>query len=387
VVAGLDARLGAQALAVLDHPDVRRAEAAWRGVRFLCDRLAFRRGARLDLLPATRETLDAALHFGVLLPEHAEGAGRVPLAAVVVDHAFEATSADLAALADLAGTGASLQVPVVASAAPAFFGLAAPTDLARLPPVRTLLDQQAYAAFRSLRARPEAAFLALAVPPFVLRAPFGPSNPDRALPVEGGETVWGGAALLAAAAMAARHAAVGWPTLGAGTVVGDLPVRTTRMGALPLSAAFSESVLQDLGRAGFLSFSGPLQTDRAVVGPPATTALPADASADGSAQVSLSAAVFTALAAHRALGIGAGLAGADPDAALAEIDARFRAFLRTPAGAPPEDAVTVQRLDEHETETSHTYGVRLRPPEPILALPVGVVFGVEVPKEAAADGG
>ena len=50
-----------------------------------------------------------------------------------------------------------------------------------------------------------------------------------------------------------------------------------------------------------------------------------------------------------------------------------------------EDAVTVQHLDEHETETSRTYGVRLRPPRAVLPQPVGVVFGVEVPKAPAPD--
>ena len=385
VLADLDARLRAQVLAVLDHPDVRQAEAAWRGLKFLADRLAFRRGARLDVLAAPKAALAEALHFQVLLPEHAEGLARVPLATVVVDHAFEATSADLAALADLAATGASLQVPLVASVAPAFFGLDAPTDLARLPPAVTHLDRPEYAAFRSLRTRPEAAFLALALPPFVLRPPYGPDHPDRAHGVEGGATLWGGGALLVAAAMAARHAETGWPTAGTGAVVEGLTVRKTRMGALPLAAAFGDSVLQDLARAGLLGLSGPLQTDRAVLGPPATVARPEDASSDARAQASLPTAVFTAVASHRALAMGPELAGLDDVAALDEIAAHFRALLST-GTALPDDAVTVQAMPEHETATSRTFGVRLRPPGRVLPGAVGVVFGVEVPKDAPADG-
>jgi type VI secretion system protein ImpC len=385
VLADLDARLRAQVVAILDHPDVRRLEAAWRGLKFLVDRLAFRRGARLDVLAAPKGALAEALHFQVLLPEHADGLERAPLGAVVVDHAFAATSADLAALGDLAASGASLQVPVVASVGPAFFGLDTPTDFSRLPPVVSLLDRPEYAAFRSLRGRPDAAFLALALPPFVLRPPYGPDHPDRAHGVEGAQILWGGGALLVAAAMAGRHAETGWPTPPAGTAVAGLPVRKTRMGALPLAAAFGDSVLQDLARAGLLGLSGPLQTDRAVLGPTATTARPDDASPDARAQVSLPAAVFTSIAAHRALTIGPELAGMDEAVALDEIGARFRALLHT-GSALPDDAVTVQSLAEHETATSRTFGVRLRPPARVLADAVGLVFGVEVPKDAPSDG-
>ncbi len=121
-----------------------------------------------------------------------------------------------------------------------------------------------------------------------------------------------------------------------------------------------------------------------MLGPPVTTAIPADASGDAQARASLPAAVFTALASHRALTVGPACAGLEPAAAIAEIDRRFRAFVRGDAGPVEPDAVTVQHLDEHETETSHTYGVRLWPPRAVLPHSVGVVFGVEVPKTAAA---
>ena len=83
--------------------------------------------------------------------------------------------------------------------------------------------------------------------------------------------------------------------------------------------------------------------------------------------------------------IGQACAGLEPEAALQEIDRRFRAFLRGDGGPVDEDAVTVQYLDEHDTETSRTYGVRLRPPRAVLPHPVGIVFGVEVPTAKPAE--
>ncbi|MEO0559118.1 MAG: type VI secretion system contractile sheath large subunit [Bacteroidota bacterium] len=379
-------RLRAQISEIVEHPDVRRAEAAWRGLKMLVGRLAFRKGAALTVLASPKAPLAEAVHYQVLLPEYDDGLKRVPLAAVIIDHDVEPSSADLNTLGDLAASGASLQVPMVLSVSPAFFGLATPTDFSRLPPATAHLQKPEYAAFRSLRTRAEANQLVLAIPPFVLRHAYGPDHPDKAHGVEGGERLWGGSALLVGAAMAEAHNERGWPTASAGQAVGDLHVRNTRMGAMPLSASFSDSVLDDLARAGILGFSGPLRTDRAVMGPPATTANPADASADARARATLPASIASALATHRALTIGPECAGMDTETAIAEIDRRFRAFLRKDSGPVDEDVVTVQHLEEHEAETSNTYGVRLRPPRSVLPHTVGIVFGVDVPKSAPADG-
>jgi len=379
-------RLRGQLSEIVEHPDVRRAEAAWRGLKMLIGRLAFRKGATLTVLAAPKAPLAEAVHYQVLMPEYDHGLERVPLAAVIIDHDVEPSSADLNTLGDLAASGASLQVPVVLSVSPAFFGLATPTDFSRLPPATAHLQNQEYAAFRSLRTRPEANQLVLAVPPFVLRHAYGPDHPDKVHGVEGGERLWGGSALLVGAAMAGAHKERGWPTTSAGQAVGDLAVRNTRMGAMPLAASFGDSVLDDLARAGILGFSGPLRSDRAVMGPPATTANPADASADARARATLPASIASALASHRALTIGPECAGMEPEAAIAEIDRRFRAFLRSDSGPLDDDVVTVQHLEEHEAETSNTYGVRLRPPRHVLPHSVGIVFGVDVPKAAPSDG-
>ena len=378
----LGSRLRGTIATLIEDETVRRAEAAWRGLKLLVDRLNFRKGARLSVLAAPKDALAEAVHYQILLPEYDHGTSRTPLATILLDHEITATSNDLNMLGDLAASGASLQVPVVASAAPIFFGLEAATDFSKLPPTTALLQQQPYARFQSIRKRPEASQLALAVPPFLLRPAYGKDHVDKAFGLSGGERLWGGAALLVGMAMAEAHKSRGWPVAGGGQAVPDLEVRNTRMGAMPLAASFSDSILDDLARAGILGFAGPLRTDRAVMGPPASTATPADASGEARARATFPAAVTSALASHRALTVGPECAGLGIEAAIAEIERRFRSFL---GSTTAEDAVTVQHLEEHDSETSRTYGVRLRPPREIMPHPVGIVFGVEVPHEPAAD--
>lgn len=372
LTADLDRRLAAQLDALLNAPETRRLEAAWRGLAFLARRAAFRDGLHLDVLPASRKTLAEALHFQLLLPEHA-GDGSEPLAAIVIDQAFGRTTPEIEALTDLASTGASLQVPVIATADAAFFGFEKPTDLVRLGPLRQHFATEPYLGFRKLRASDEAQFLALALPGFALREP-------HALPGAATESgvLWGGGALLAAAAMLERHRATGRPIPSAGAAVGDLVVRKTRVGGLPLAASFADRVLMDLAAHGFFAFQGPLNRDLAVAGHPAVVRAPE--SEDGG-RSTLAAAVFTALAAQRLLAEQERLAGHDPETVETTLAHAMRRFLGLNRDDGDEPAVTVQYLDEHDTEESRTFGVRLWPPRNVLALPVGLVLGATVPRE------
>ena len=374
-IADLDRRLAAQIGALLNHPEVRAFEAAWRGLKFVLDRCAGRGGLRVDVLAATRAQLARRMYRHVLMPEHRGGADRPPLAAVVVEHAFGHTPPEISALADLAGTGQSLQVPIVTNAAPAFFGLDGPGAWPQLPLLGHLLREPQYLPFHKLRQNADAAYLTVAVAPFLLRMPYGK---EKSAPFGLDESgyVWGGGALLVAAAMGEAQRDTGWPTAIVGRAVPDLPVRTTRMGGLPLAASFSDAVLRDLGGAGFAGFRGPLGSDAAVLVAPVVVGRP-----EGDAPpATLPSAVFAALAAHRVLRLERDLAGLDVPEATAELDARLRQFLAT----DDEDAVTVQHLEQHEQDDSRTYGLRLRPPRSVLPIQQGLVLGATISKATHA---
>jgi type VI secretion system protein ImpC len=372
----LERRLGAQIASIFEDAEFRRLEAAWRGLKFLADRAHFRGGIRLQVLPASRDQLPAALHHQVLMPEYESGSSRAPLAAVVIDHAFGASARDLEELEELAALGASLQVPVVTSVDAEFFGYDQPTDLSRLAVLRQHLATDTYIRFRKLRERPDAQFLALALPSFVLREQHEGAGWREA------SYLWGGGALLAAAAILGSHREAGWPTHLGDRRVENLVVRKTRMGALPLAASFADRMAAELAESGFLAFRAPLNRDHAMAAFPATVKRPeASDPAGARAQATLSSAVFSALAAHRILRVQDELAGMDAAEASAELDRRMRSFLG--AGDLPEDAVTIQELDEHETADARVFGVRLRPPRKVLAHEVGLVLGATIAKGEA----
>lgn len=382
IVDDFDRKLGGQIRAVLEHPAFRRLEAAWRGLKFLVDRLPPRQPVLLDVLPAPREALDEALYHQVLVPEHEAGDEAVPLAAVLLGFAFDNGQADVAALEELAETGASLQAPIVASASPAFFGLGGPEDEAPLPFVPQLVQGPGYIHWAKLREREDARFVALAYPPFLLRAPYGPDNPAKAFPLEEEGHLWGGAALAVGAAIVDSFAETGWPTHLAGRTVTDLPLRETGRGRTPLAALLPEDKAAELADAGFAVLTGEPNRDALRVAHAPNLARPQtfddpEKTAHAAAHATLGCGLFTARAAYRMLALPAELDPADSvEAKREQIVRRLRAFLSD----APEDAVSAEPVPDAEIEGHDLFAVRMQPPRSVLAHPIHLAVGLPIPK-------
>src|SRR5438093_8046042 len=113
LIAEIDRYLSAQLDRVMRHPEFRRLEAAWRGLKFLIDRVDFREPIRLEIIPAAREKLAEVLQ--VLGEEPAPDA---PVATVVADFEFGASGPEMELLRGSAEAAAQLQAPLLASLGP-----------------------------------------------------------------------------------------------------------------------------------------------------------------------------------------------------------------------------------------------------------------------------
>lgn len=386
LLAQLDAVIGRQVEQVVAHPAVRRLEAAWRGLKFLVDRLNFRKDVQLMVLPVGREALAEAMHHQVLLPEHDDEREEPPLSLILVDMAFGRGQRDVEQLADLAATGESLQTPIVAAAGDAFFGVERISGLAKLPALRPHLQGPEYVAWKALRQEEDAQFLALALPAFLLRAPYGPDRPAEPFEVEEAEGLWGSGALAVGVAAARSFTETGWPTHLTDYPIDDLPIQPGRGGHSPLAALLPGSKQSELARAGFVVLGGKPDHDavRIVHAPmvqkPETYDDPVAAS-EARVHASLPCRLFVARAAHYLLALQDGLAPGTPvEAAQAEVEGAMRAFLGVPAEAAEDedphvtvDHVTTVDLPEHEL-----LAVRLRPPSSVLKPTVRLVMGLQV---------
>jgi type VI secretion system protein ImpC len=395
LVENLNGALREQVRLLLQHPEVRQLEAAWRGLKFLVDRLNFREHVELVVLPASREDLHEAMHHQVLVPEHDQEHDEPPISLILVDEAFGHDHRDVEQLTDLAGTGESLQTPVVASVDPAFFGMEAMSGLRKLPALRPHLQGDEYVEWEGLREDDASQFLALVLPPFLLRSSHagGPAGQGLAMPDGGG--LWGGGALAVGVAAAQSFVDTGWPTHLSEYTIGNLPVQSGPGGTSPLSTLLPGRMQSELARAGFTVLSGEANRDRLRVAHVPTVQEPGtyddpSAAAEARAEASLPCRLFAARAAHRLLEIEKNLDMSGSLTALREeIAAAMAAFLNVPV---PEEAseedtdaevgeqpVSVEHVTDVELPNQEVLAVRVRPPDSILEPNVRLAMALRIP--------
>ncbi|MFO0839859.1 MAG: type VI secretion system contractile sheath large subunit [Phycisphaerae bacterium] len=226
----LDAELGKIADAVLKHPEVRALESAWRGLKFLVDKIDFRSGAKLSVLSSPRDAAVARFAEQVVTPSF-EGLAPTP-GLVVFDYPFANTPVDMEFLDSLAQQAASLPAPVIVPVDAKFFNVKSLGLLKSLPNLVGLTDGFQFAKWKSLRDKPHSRWIAPVLGRFVLRAPHQIAGSEQVFAFQeavAGEKdlLWGGGHLALTACAARAFANHGWPTRMFGAEAGkiaDLPV-------------------------------------------------------------------------------------------------------------------------------------------------------------------
>lgn len=394
VLRGMEATLAEQMEYVLEHPEVRAIEAAWRGLKFLVDRLNFRENIQLMVLPVNRENLHEAMHYQVILPEHSADRAEPPLSLILLDLDFGHGHRDIGQLTDLAKTGESLQTPLVAAVNADFFGVNKISGLAKLPALRPHLQGEEYAEWKALRKAEASQFLALALPFFLLRYPYGPNRPVETFNLAEADGLWGNGALAVGVAAAKSFADTGWPTHLTDYAVEDLPIQSGRGGHSPLSALLPGSKQSELARAGFVVLGAKPNHDavRIVHAPmvrqPETYDNPS-ATAEARVHASLPCRLFVARTAHRLLLLQNEIEfDGDLEVVQDQVAVAICSFLNVEPDEGEDRHVTVEHVTNVDLPEHELLAVRVRPPSTALRQDVRLVMGLQVEKTVppAEDG-
>ena len=244
-LAYVDEALSVGLRSVLHHGDFQAIEALWRGLHFLVSRvetecepplkICFIDVTKAELaadLGSSNDPEGTALHK--LLVErtvHTPGADRWTL--LVGCYTFDQTLEDVALLARL-GTIASLAgAPLLSGAGASLIGCESLAKTPRVEDWTQVPPAEARKAWAALRTAPQAAYLGLALPRFLLRMPYGKeTDPIEAfafeeLPSDDAHEayLWGSPALAAAYLLAGAFSASGWDLSDAlSTEVDSLPM-------------------------------------------------------------------------------------------------------------------------------------------------------------------
>ncbi|MBI4696823.1 MAG: type VI secretion system contractile sheath large subunit [Gammaproteobacteria bacterium] len=207
----VDRALTATMNEVLHHPDFQALEAAWRSLDFLVRRIETDTSLHLVVFDVTAEEFAADLSaaqaldetglYKLLVEQPALDAQQGPFSLIVANYAFEMTPPHAELLGRAAHLAAAAQAPLIAAIGNDCIDV-------KLDDLHPLVAE----AWDALRALPQAGFLGLALPRFLLRAPYGETGEsidafdyeefDRAHGLRG--LLWGNPSILAAVLLAGQ---------------------------------------------------------------------------------------------------------------------------------------------------------------------------------------
>lgn len=281
MIAELDQKISKQVDAILHNDEFQKMESNWRGLKFLVDRTDFRENNKIQILHVSKDELledfedapevtQSALYKMVYTAEYGQFGGE-PIGAIVGNYSFGHGPQDVKLLGYLSNVAAMAHAPFIGSVAPAMFGLDSYEDMPKLKDMRSTFEGPQYVKWNALRESEDARYLALAMPRFLLRLPFGSDtvpvksfNYEETVSGDHNDYLWGNMSFVFASKLTESFANYRWCSniIGpqGGGAVEDLPVHLFEdMGAtqhkIPTEVLLSERREYELSEEGFIGLT------------------------------------------------------------------------------------------------------------------------------------
>ena len=168
---------------ILHHPQFQALEAAWRGMYFLVRRAETDSKLKIFLLDISKKELVDNLKtnsdltdtyfYQILFQKSSESFGSQSWAAVCGNYTFASNVDDVASLMRIAKIAADTVTPFISHVKPNIFGFDSFAETEATDNWKISEDSAEYQLWTMLRAMPEAAYLALALPRILARLPYG----------------------------------------------------------------------------------------------------------------------------------------------------------------------------------------------------------------------
>lgn len=281
MIAALDEKLSTQLDQIMHSDTFQKLESAWRGLKLVVDRTEFRENIKIEVLNVSKDDLLAdfedtpeivksGLYKTVYTGEYGQFGGE-PYAAMIANYDFGPGPQDIALLQKVGAVATMAHAPFIAAAGPKFFGIDSFQKLPNLKDLKSILEGPQYAKWRSFRESEDARSVALTVPRFLLRLPYGSDTvPVKAFNYE--EDVkgkhdaylWGNTAFAFATRLTESFAKYRWcPNIvgpQSGGAVENLPLHQYEsMGEIetkiPTEVLISERREYELSEEGFIALA------------------------------------------------------------------------------------------------------------------------------------
>ena len=185
MIAALDKKLTEQVNKIIHHEDFQRLESAWRGLHYLVNNTETDEQLKIRVMNVSKADLgktlkrykgtawDQSPFFKKLYEEEYGQFGGEPYGALVGDYHFDHTPPDVELLSEMSKLAASAHAPFITGASPSVMQMESWQELANPRDLTKIFTTPEYAAWRSLRESDDARYVAMCMPRFLARLPYG----------------------------------------------------------------------------------------------------------------------------------------------------------------------------------------------------------------------
>ena len=182
-IAALDQEINEGLNEVMHHDAFCKLESSWRGLHYLVSRAETGTMLKLRLLNATKDEIqkdleravefDQSAQFKKIYEEEYGTFGGSPYSVLVGDYEFGRSPQDIKWLEKMSNVAAAAHAPFIAAASPQMFDMDSFDDLGNPRDLAKLFESTELVPWRSFRDSEDSRYVALCMPHFLLRSPYG----------------------------------------------------------------------------------------------------------------------------------------------------------------------------------------------------------------------
>lgn len=183
MLAQIDRKLSLQMSEILHNEQFQALERSWRSLKYLVDHTDFRENVKLELFNVNKQDLlddfedspeitKSGMYKLAYTEEYGQFGGQ-PYGMIVGDYEFDHGAEDVQLLQNIGSIATMSHAPFVAAASAQMFGLDDFSVLPNLKDLKSIFEMPQYAKWQSFRESEDARNVALAMPHFLLRLPYG----------------------------------------------------------------------------------------------------------------------------------------------------------------------------------------------------------------------
>ncbi len=185
IIAAIDKTLTEQINEIIHNDEYQKLESAWRGLSYLVNNTETDEQLKIRVLNISKKDLGKTMRkfkgtawdqspiFKKLYEEEYGQFGGEPYGCIMGDYHFDHSPPDVELLGEMAKVAAAAHAPFLTGAEPSLMQMDSWAELANPRDLTKIFSTPEYAAWRSLRESADSQYLALAMPRFLGRHPYG----------------------------------------------------------------------------------------------------------------------------------------------------------------------------------------------------------------------